>query len=282
MHVISSSKEKKTNENTVSPSKAVVAVLVNAIVFTSGPNRQYSVMRLLNKIHSFESTIALQRSCKRMFQKFCESMKRDANANETATRLKEKLRAAIGTLNHKESPALISHILHDVAHLTSACGERSLRQQYEEIINLAKESGPRPTRERTEQYCETKCNTWVGDWGRMSSDNDPESDSFHTANRDLMSKMNHMKGILSQMEEQHRSEVEELQVELERYKELLADSERKLIKERILNEKLRSRNKLGHCRSVDGNFGFGALTVRSCGSRETSRSRCSPCSTCHS
>jgi hypothetical protein len=209
-------------------------------------------------------------------------MKRVSESTETAARLKEKLRTAIETLNQKESPALISHILYDVAHLTSAFGERSLRHQYEEIIDLAKQTSHKHKREMSEGDSDKRCYTCDDDWGKASSESDSESVSFHSANRDLLSKMRHMKGILSQMETHHRSEVESLRVEIERYKELLAESERKLIKERILVEKLRPRNKLGHCRSVDGNFGFGALTVRSCGSRETSRSRCSPCSTCHS
>ena len=202
-------------------------------------------------------------------------MKHVHEDQDAATRLKDKLRSAMDSLSRKESPALIKHIIHDVAHIASAYGQRSLRQQYQEIIELANDVAGSSNRGRVDYGSDTSCGDCHG--GSCSSDwGNSEADSFHHANRDLLHKMNHMKDMIVQMEEQHSSEVEGLRVELARYKELLAESERKLIKERLANQKLRTS------KSAHGNFGFGALTVRSCGSRNTSRSRCSPCPTCRS
>ena len=200
-------------------------------------------------------------------------MKHDFGDQDAAMRLKDKLRTVVDSLSRRESPALVKHIIHDVAHLASACGQRALRQQYQDIIDIAKDADFPSHRGRTDRCSETTCDEVDRDCCE-SHCSDLDTDSFHNANRDLLSKMNHMKDIIVQMEEQHSLEVESLRVELARYKELLAESERKLIKERLSNQKLRTS------RSTNGNFGFGALTVRSCGSRNTSRSRCSPCPTC--
>ena len=200
-------------------------------------------------------------------------MKHDCDEQDAAVRLKAKLRSVVDSLSRKESPALVKHFIHDVAHLASACGQRALRQQYQDILDLTHEDQSSSYRARTDRCSDSTCDD--AEFGYCQSDcSEAEVNSFHHANRDLLSKMTHMKDMIVQMEEQHSAEVESLRVELARYKELLAESERKLIKERLSNQKLRSS------RSTNGNFGFGALTVRSCGSRNTSRSPCSQCPTC--
>ncbi len=201
-------------------------------------------------------------------------MKYDIGDQDAAVRLKQKLRSVVDSLCCKESPALVKHMIHDVAHLASASGQRALRQQYQDIIDLANYTHSTSRHDRTDRCSEPTCDDVDGDFC-SSHRSDPDTDSFHDANRDLLSKMSQMKDMIVQMEEQHSTEVESLKMELARYKELLAESDRKLIKERLSHQK-----QLQSSRSTHGNFGFGALTVRSCGSRNTSRSRCSPCPTC--
>jgi len=203
---------------------------------------------------------------------------------DPADRLKANLRRAVLTLKSKESSALVDHIVHDVAHLTTVYGQRRLRDEFENIISLSKDF---TTDVSTNCSCETCSSCYPeSDSGRtvhQKSDEEWDNeDVMHAANADLLSKMNAMRSAIIKMEEKQQSEIQKLQAEKDRYKELLVDTERKLIKERLLNQKLRESisrtTRAGHNHS-HGEYGYGALTVRSCDSashRSTSPIACRP------
>jgi predicted Zn-ribbon and HTH transcriptional regulator len=203
--------------------------------------------------------------------------------SDPAERLKSNLRRTVDTLKTKESPTLVNHLVHDVAHLVSVYGQRRLRDEFENILSLSSDKDETldhvdTTNPRCKE-CRYYASTDPSQAPECYEDSDDgQSDMMHAANEDLLSKMGAMRNAIFQMEHRQRREVEDLHAEIDRYKELLADTEKKLIKERISNQKLRCNRRAGrHLHDTHeygiGEYGYGALTVRSC---ESSSRRSSP------
>ena len=226
-------------------------------------------------------------------------IRHERDTQDAAERLKHNLQMAVDTLRHQESPRLVQHIVHDVAHLASVYGERRLRQQFEDIIKLAEANSQTNTREPLNSastlHGEQPYTTTRSDCTRNQYDTthpstnswSRESEQLHNANRDLLSKMKTMKHAVRNMEAKRTDEHQHLTLEVDRYKELLSETEQKLINERIINHKLRkkldelslpssrqtsrqnhyntsSSNSSRESLSSAGKYGFGALTVRQC------------------
>lgn len=189
-------------------------------------------------------------------------------ATDAAVRLKVKLHEAVKALHGRESTYQIKHIIHDIAHLVSVYGERSLRQQYEDIVSLADDMHS-SNKFSNSQHIDPPTLSYNSFGGlQPSCESDPER--LSNSNRDLVLTMDLMKGMIEDMHEQHRFEVEDLRIQLERNRELLSESERQLLKERRLNQELRSRGQY-EC------YGFDNSTVGSCRSPNTNSLCCCRC-----
>jgi hypothetical protein len=187
---------------------------------------------------------------------------------DAAVRLKVKLNEAVKGLPGEESTYQIKHIIHDIAHLVSVYGERSLRQQYEDIVSLADDMHPSNKLSKC-QYIDQStpsCNSF----GRSKASCESDPGSLSESYRDLVLKMDLMKRMIDEMHEQRRSEVEDVRVALERNKELLSESERQLLRERRLNQELLSRGRY-EC------YGFESPTVDSSRSPNTNSLCCCRC-----
>ena len=201
-------------------------------------------------------------------------MKLDFERREEAVeRLKKNLRVAVEHLSDRESPTLVNDVVRNVAKLVKMYGERSLKEQCDSILSLA----------RNDDVWESRC-LWKG---RNREDNltdlDRDLDRMNQANRDIMDKMGSMRSAVRMMEEKRLAEMKLVLDELERCKHILADTEKRLDRERMCSRRLKKQlaKKLS-CRSHssaseesdiidDDRFGFGALTVRSFTGTETCR-----------
>lgn len=165
----------------------------------------------------------------------------------------------------------MNHIVHEIARLVALNGERRLREQYEEIIGLSESASSESYRKGSNP----------SQLDPVRPDSEDDWDRIHQVNAELRDRMSTMRSTLHQIEEKRHDEVRVVTEELSRYKELLGDTEKRLITERVLNRKLKTQlDKLSFsrhtsrshsCRSnlsddcdSGGHFGYGALTVRSC------------------
>ena len=222
-------------------------------------------------------------------------MKQSQHA-DAAERLRSNLKAAMQCLRMRESGTIVKHIVHDVAHLVSVFGERRLRDLYEDILRLAEgieTCEPCETSHFEDSGCESTRETLTQGVHHTADSTEYESDCerIHEANRDLLDKISTMRSAVRHMELRRKDEVHAVTVQLEKYKSLLSDTEKKLMAERIMNRKLRNqidrlswhptprqsterspRSISCHTNGSSGEydhgpFGFGALTVRGCQSR---------------
>lgn len=228
-------------------------------------------------------------------------MKRDvphASSFDPAERLRQNLRTAVDCLRSKESKGLVNHIVHDVAHLVSAFGERRLREQYDDLLGLTEDLQPTAGRERKAENVLERSQSIGSDPDVYvpNADYDGDTERIHEANRDLLDKLSTMRTVVRQLGIQREEEIQALTSELESCRRLLSETERRLINERIFNRKLRNQidrlalntsrfyysprqsSRSYSCHTTtssegdSGSFGFGALTVRGC--RGGSHSQC--------
>ena len=221
-----------------------------------------------------------------------------ASSFDPAERLRENLRTAVSCLRSKESKGIVNHIVHDVAHLVSAIGERRLREQYDDLLGLTDDLPPSAGRER-EAMNETERTQSIGadpDEYVTYADYDGDTERFHEANRDLLDKLSTMRTVMRKLGTQRVEEIQALTSELDSCRRLLLETERRLLNERIINRKLRNKidrlalhtsrfqysprqsSRSYSCHTTtssegdSASFGFGALTVRGC--RGGSYSQC--------
>jgi hypothetical protein len=195
---------------------------------------------------------------------------RKISASDPAERLKENLEEALQCLRDRESSALVNYIVRDVAKLVKVHGERRLTEQCDEILSLATD------------FKKTEPSHSSRNYDDFSTDCERDSERMHEANRDILDKMSTMRGQIRKMEDKRRVEMKLLADEVEKYKHLLQESEKRLVSERIHNRRLRRQihRSPSSCASDvgedyeyfdSGRFGFGALTVRSFKGPETCR-----------
>ena len=196
---------------------------------------------------------------------------RKSVAREASERLKRNLEAAVDCLRDRESSALVNYIVRDVAKLVTVHGETRLKEQYEDILALATDrQGKQTSRSSSSSH------------QRQDDDLEDDSERLREGNLDLLEKMGMMRDQVRKLEEKRRSEVRAINEELEKCKQLLVETEARLVAERVQNRRLKkelfrsgSSSSLGSEEDDDCNkrFGFGALTVRSFNGREETTSR---------
>lgn len=173
-------------------------------------------------------------------------------------------------LKTKESPAIVKHILSDVAHLVSVYGEQHLRNQFRNVMSLldpndcCSYSGQSESTESSPKCMQAAGGCYYdGEW--EAARHDREKEKLGEANSALLSSFEAMKRRHLLIHETRDMELKATLAELDHYKQLL-------VEERILNRQLKNRIEVWGCCSTSSEEGRERPV--SCKSRKHRRDDC--------
>ena len=135
-------------------------------------------------------------------------------------------------LKSTESKDLVQQIIHDIAGVISAIGEKSIQYQHSQITKLSKGlADPKScvvARSYCPEYLPMSVSCDVGD-----------ALVFSDARIDLREKIQEIRCSVEALDGRHRSALAGLMCELHKYQDNLKATEGRLISERLLSRKLR-------------------------------------------